>query len=213
MVKIYAIYSEFSSEPLAVIRTDGGVVDFATDNTNGEITHGVLERDIPKQQQFAALQAKIEDSSHLKLVEKIPDKPFYMLRYTLDNGDVVEVTADGASCFLNGEMLTNFEKNALFDALRTGALKVSSKTDPQNAIPFAPPSPKPEQPETKHSPETIEAFHKGMRAATEEGLLARNSDSHREKELENLLKPYYNEIDPSEMGFMKSLLGSIKHRK
>jgi hypothetical protein len=213
MVKIYAIYSEYSSEPLAVIRTDGGVVDFATDNTNGEITHGVIEKDIPKQQQFAALQAKIADTSHLKMVEKTPDKPFYMLRYTLNNGDVVEITADGLSCFLNGEMLTHFEKNALFDAIRTGAIKVVGKTDYKDAIPFGMPVPKKEPADIKYSPEQIEKFHKKMEESLQDEYDRRGTEEYKNQQIFDLLKPYYLDLDPSEVEFCKHFLKTINYRR
>jgi hypothetical protein len=61
-----------------------------------------------------------------------------LLRYVLDNGDVVEVTTDGHTAILNGKLLGSEEKSALFVAIKRGEIKVARKADPSKPIPVFP---------------------------------------------------------------------------
>lgn len=131
-MKVYLITSEVSSTPLAEVRTTGpgGRVDFTVDNTEGALpaqVNGSYDR----------LEQIVSRSSHLRM--KAPTKATAnLVRYIMDNGDVVEMTTDGLTCLLNGEMLDDERKRALFNAIRTGQLKVARKADSAVTVATAP---------------------------------------------------------------------------
>lgn len=130
-MKVIVIKSDHSEVPLAEVRTDGRVLDFVVDNTNGRL---------PKlfQNSYQHMQRIVSNSSHMTM--EIPQKATVnLLRYVLDNGDVAEITSDGHTVLLNGTLLTPDEKDALFAAVKRGEIKVVRKTDVQQAIPIVNP--------------------------------------------------------------------------
>lgn len=164
-MKIYVVTSDASSTPLAEIRTDGARVEFIVDNTDG-----VLPQEI--QGSFQRLVDLTKGSSHLKLTQ--PDKATVnLIRYVMDNGDVVEITSDGKTCMLNGELLDEKQKMSLFSAIRRGELKVARKSDRPTPVVPTPSG------EEKHE-QKPEEF--GKRTKDVISLLAYQHD--RQKELE-----------------------------
>ena len=130
MIKIYIVTSRHSELPLAEVRTDGVGLDFVVDNTDGRLPQMVRKS-------FKRLKEIVFKSSHLHLDE--PTKPTaHLLRYLLDNGDLIEITTDGKTAILNGKLLQENEKNAIFNAVRSGELKVAQRTNLQSAIPILP---------------------------------------------------------------------------
>jgi hypothetical protein len=134
-MRVLVIKSDYSEVPLAEVREAGGIIDFIVDNTNGKLPKTV-GRSMQK------LSDLVKKSSHMSLEE--PKKATVnLLRYVMDNGDVVEITTDGHTAMLNGNLLSQEEKEALFQAVRRGDIKVTRKTDIQQAIPIMPASDKP----------------------------------------------------------------------
>lgn len=129
MFKVYKLISSNSKYPLAEIRTDGKSIDVFTDNTNGKLTQKVKT--------LQQLLRYVKNSSILKLIED-SSPTVNLLRYVLDNGDVVEITTDGHTAILNGRFLGQEEKNALFIAIKRGDINVSRKADPTKPIPVFP---------------------------------------------------------------------------
>ena len=129
-MKVYVITSNTSKTPLVEFRTDGNGLDFVVDNTDGKFPAMVGNS-------FAKVKALIANSSNLNMEE--PKGPTaHVLRYLLENGDVVEITTDGRTAILNGRLLEEAEKNALFAAIRGGELKVSRRADTATPIPVMP---------------------------------------------------------------------------
>jgi hypothetical protein len=131
MMQVYVITSDVSSTPLAEVRTDGNRVEFIVDNTDG-----VLPQEVGGS--YERLMKLANGSSHIRLQQ--PQKATVnLIRYVMDNGDVVEITSDGRTCMLNGELLDEARKNALFVAIRRGEIKVARKADkPVPVIPTQP---------------------------------------------------------------------------
>lgn len=127
-MKIFVIKSSHSEVPLAEIRTDGRVLDFVVDNTNGKLPRLF-------QNNYETMIKIVSNSSHLD-IEQPKQATVNLLRYLMDNGDVVEITSDGHTVILNGNLLGQPEKDALFAAFRRGEIKVSRKTDIQQALPI-----------------------------------------------------------------------------
>jgi hypothetical protein len=67
----------------------------------------------------------------------------------MDNGDVVEITTDGHTAILNGNLLSLEEKQALFAAIKSGELKVARKADMSAPIPVFPEEKRPEMKKVK----------------------------------------------------------------
>lgn len=129
-MELYVITSEYSDIPLAEIRTDGRSLEFTVDNTNGKLPAS-LGND------FSRLKKIINSSHHLRMSHP-QDATLGLLRYSLENGDIIEVTTDGKSCLLNGDLLQEQEKDALFYAIANGHLKVKEKADLSRPIPILP---------------------------------------------------------------------------
>src|SRR5271157_5333002 len=129
-MKLFTITSEYSKAPLAEIRTDGRRLEFIVDNTAGML---------PKmaQNSFQVLEHIVSQSSHLEMHEPVVPT-VSLLRYILDNGDVVEVTADGKTALVNGRLLNPQEQKALFDSIKRKELKVTRRADMANAVPVMP---------------------------------------------------------------------------
>jgi len=118
-METYIIKSTESKVIVAKIRTDGKRVQFILDNTKGEL---------PKKagDDFSKLQNFIHQSSHLEL-QKDDLKNYSIIRYLLNNGDVVEVTNDLKTMFVNGTLLSDIEKQQLLNLLATNQLQVASQ--------------------------------------------------------------------------------------
>jgi hypothetical protein len=127
-MKVYQVISETSEVPLAEIRTDGNAVDFVVDNTEGQLPADVKNS-------FARLKQIVRSSHHMTLRE--PKGPTVnLLRYVLDNGDVIEITTDGSTCMLNGQLLDEAQKKSLYNAIRSRQLNVSAR--PSEPVPVMP---------------------------------------------------------------------------
>ncbi len=136
-MKIFVVKSDYSEVPLAEIRTDGRVLDFVVDNSHGKLP-ALFQNSYQKM-----IQAT-QKSSHLTL-EQPKKATVNLLRYVMDNGDVVEITSDGHTCMLNGDIIDQDTKDALFAAVKRGELKVARKTPIQQALPLLPTQEAPEQ--------------------------------------------------------------------
>lgn len=140
-MKIFVIKSDHSDVPLAEIRTDGRVLDFVVDNTDGKLPELF-------QNSYQRMIQVVQKSSHMQ-IEQPKKATVNLLRYVMDNGDVVEITSDGHTCMLNGDLIDQDTKDALFAAVKRGDIKVARKTDVQEALPIMP-TPQPvEQPPLK----------------------------------------------------------------
>jgi len=118
-METYIIKSIESKVIVAKIRTDGKRVQFILDNTKGELPKKVGD-------DFSNLQNLINQSSHLEL-QKDDLKNYSIIRYLLNNGDVVEVTNDLKTMFVNGTLLSDTEKQKLLNLLATNQLQVASQ--------------------------------------------------------------------------------------
>jgi hypothetical protein len=136
-MKIFVIKSDYSDVPLAEIRTDGRVLDFVVDNTNGKLPDLF-------QNSYQRMIQVVQKSSHLT-IEQPKKATVNLLRYVMDNGDVVEITSDGHTCMLNGDLIDQETKDALFAAIKRGDIKVARKTDIQEALPIVSTPPLAEQ--------------------------------------------------------------------
>lgn len=139
-MKVYRITSDRSSVPLAEIRESNGQIEFIVDNTNGSLPKAVGGK-------YEKLLQMVNESSHLSMHEP-QEATAHLLRYVLSNGDVVEITTDGKTAVLNGRLLIQEEKNALFQAIKTGQLSIARKADlaaPQPVLPAMQSFPKPTQ--------------------------------------------------------------------
>lgn len=146
-MKIFVVKSDYAETPLAEIRTDGRVLDFVVDNTNGKL---------PKmfQNSYQKMIEAVDKSSHMTL-EQPKKATVNLLRYLMDNGDVVEITSDGHTCMLNGDIVDQDTKDALFAAVKRGEIKVSRKTPIQEALPILPTQQAPEQEPAKPTKVTM----------------------------------------------------------
>jgi hypothetical protein len=196
-MKIVVIKSDHSEVPLAEIRTDGQVLDFVVDNTDGQLPQLF-------QNSYERMTNIVGKSSHLQISE--PEKATVnLLRYVMNNGDVVEITSDGHTVILNGSLLSIEEKNALFEAFRRGELRVSSKTDIQQAIPIMPTSPKITAPIEKQmiSPAIMQVIRKDQQKKDQDMMLA-SKDFDQEIEDADL-------SGAEDAGWVKKLLYHLKY--
>jgi len=129
-MQIYAIKSIYNAVPLAEIRTDGKRIEFIVDNTGGKLPK-TFDGDFEKAKKIVA------KSHHIKMEHPQENVPG-LLRYVLENNDIIEMTTDGKTSLLNGELLTGQEKEALFYALSNGHLKVKQKADLESPIMIKP---------------------------------------------------------------------------
>lgn len=203
MIKIYVITSLHSSVPLAEIRTDGNKLDFIVDNTDGKLPKTVKNS-------FTRLQQIVSKSSHMHMDE--PTKPTaHLLRYLLDNGDLIEITTDGKTAVLNGKLLQENEKNAIFNAIKTGDLKVARRTNLHAAVPILP-TKKPQIKEEAKRPTGNTALL-NLIAENNNKILKekRQSNSNYDSELE---KMDLSDLDtPDDEGVCRNMLYYIKYGK
>ena len=154
MIELYVITSKHSNTPLAEIRTDGRNIDWVLDNTNGHLPQtagGSYEK----------LKSIIESSSHLEMTTP-EEATVGLLRYSLENGDIVEITTDGKTAQLNGQLMPEDEKFGLMSAIASGKIKVKNKADistPLQLIPKAK-QPKKEVPAEPAGDEEIKAIQR-----------------------------------------------------
>jgi len=129
-MELYVIRSEHHETPLAEIRTDGRNIDWIVDNSRGKLKQ-VAQGD------FEALKAFIDKTSHM--IMEVPEGPTPgLLRYSLENGDIVEITTDGKTAMLNGSVLEYEHKMALMSAINSGQLKVKGRADLKTPLPIKP---------------------------------------------------------------------------
>lgn len=127
-MKLYTLTSDYYSLPLAEIRTDGKSIEFTVDNTEGrmpKITGNKLSK----------LLEVVSKSHHLHL-EQTKNPTIGLYPFLLENGDVIKITSDGKTALLNGNLLNEIEKQALFHALQTKQLKVKNKPNVGSPIPI-----------------------------------------------------------------------------
>lgn len=134
-MKILVIKSITDDLPMAEIRTDGRVIEYIVDNTHGELPEETGNS-------YGKLMRLLHLSSYLRAEEPKELGGLSLLRYVMNNGDSVEMTTDGKTALVNGKLLSQPEKQALFDAVRSGKLQVSRKADITNPIPILPITPK-----------------------------------------------------------------------
>jgi hypothetical protein len=196
-MKVYVIKSVNSDIPLAEIRTDGRSVDFIVDNTEGQLPSKVGNS-------LEALKKYLKSSS-IYLEE--PTQPTaHLIRYVLSNGDVAEITTDGKTCLLNGNLLTEQEKYALFDAIKRKEIQVSRKSDD-----IQPVLPKAQKPLEEIKPKQL---HPTIQSQMKEYF------EEKRKQLEKSTPDMDHEIEDSvakmagdrqEVGFVRDLLYWLKH--
>lgn len=173
-MKIFVITSETSPTPLAEVRTDGNRVDFVVDNTEGSLPAAIKGS-------YDRLAQMCRGSSHLRMTEP-KQATVNLLRYVMSNGDVIEITSDGRTCQLNGQLIDENAKNALFQAIRRGDLKVARKTD--EPVPVVPTPPQAAQTEQ----EKVEIGHRSRE------VIQMLADMHRKQK--ELQETYTSQSDP-----------------
>ena len=133
-MKLYVIKSDHDSTPLAEVRTDGNAVEYTVDNTDGAL---------PAQsgKSFQKLAAIVAKSSHMSM-EETQGPTVGLLRYELNNGDIIEITTDARTVMLNGRLLTDAEKRAVKDSIDRGEIQIARKADPTAPTPVLPTPPK-----------------------------------------------------------------------
>lgn len=209
-LKTYKIVSSHDSVPLAQIRTDGQVVEFIVDNTNGSLPSQLKSMDERKSTMMPNLQKIVSGAYHLKLEEDDSFVP-QVMRYILENGDVAEITTDGLTAALNGELLTDDEKRALFDAIKRGEIKVA-KDENTNGQPVPAGTPampiKPSAPEKK--PLVSREFIQGLAKVHEEQAKQKSKASaNHDPDIENM--EFSDEV--ADKGFAKNLAYILKYGK
>jgi hypothetical protein len=165
-MKVFVVKSDYSEVPLVEVREEGGIIDFVVDNTSGRIPAKVGRS-------YQQLLQYVGKSSHLSIEE--PKKATVnLLRYVMSNGDVVELTSDGHTCVLNGQLLSQEEKDALFDSFRRGEIKVARKTDVQEALPVLPSNRLQPRREMKHeiNPQVMDMIENDQRTKDKERMMA-----------------------------------------
>lgn len=196
-MQVFNLLSDHSDVPLASIRSVGGMFDIVVDNTDGKIMRLAGNS-------FQKLSDLVSRSSHLRLEPSNEPMP-HVLRYLLNNGDVIEITSDGKTALVNGELLDEDEKAELFEAVKSGALAVDDKpTDAMPAQPVMPISePKPvEPPQAGLNP----AIMSKMRQQSEQRAQERErSNANYDESIENA---NYNTENPE---YTKALAYNLKY--
>lgn len=123
------LISANSEHALGEVRTDKRLVDWVVDNTDGKLT--------AKIKTYQQLLSYVKSATYLKL-EPSRDATPNLLRYVLDNGDVVEITTDQKTVILNNELLDEPSKRALMQAIVNKDLQVSVKADPSKPVQVMP---------------------------------------------------------------------------
>ncbi len=140
-MQLFIITSDYSKLPLAELRTDGKNIDWIIDNSNGKLSRMA-------QGNFQILSSIIEKSSHMKL-EHPTQATVGLLRYSLENGDIIEITTDGKTAMLNGSLIAEEEKIALMSLIGSGKIKVKGKANLASPMPIRRMPKQPPQEESK----------------------------------------------------------------
>lgn len=127
-MQLFVITSDHSKIPLAELRTDGKNIDWIIDNSNGKLSRMA-------QGNFQILSSIIDKSSHMKLAHPT-EATVGLLRYSLENGDIIEITTDGKTAMLNGSIIAPEEKNALMGLIQSGKIKVKGKANIAAPLPI-----------------------------------------------------------------------------
>ena len=191
------VLSANSEHALGECRTDKKAVDWIVDNTDGKLS---------KIKTYEQLLKYVKRSTYLKL-QPSHDATANLLRYVLNNGDVVEVTTDGRTAILNGNLLTAEEKDALMFAISNKDLQVAHKSDPSKPVQVMPKiNVSDKQEELKSgglSPDVIKA----MEASDQKSQKARNtSNEYYDHDIET--GDYRGAEDPE---YVKQMLYKMKY--
>jgi len=179
MMELYVITSTHSPVPLAEVRTDGTNIDWILDNTRGKLIRmsgGVWER----------LKFIIEQSSHLEM--KTPSEATVgLLRYSLENGDIVEITTDGKTAQLNGQIISEGEKSVLMQAISSGQIKIKGKADIARPMVIAPQTKTPEMEEERKSEKVTESYLSSVERSRGKAESAASTDNEKyDKKIESI---------------------------
>lgn len=195
-MELYVIKSMYSKMPLAEIRTDGKNIDWIMDNTNGKLA-ATAKGD------FVRLKNAVDKSHHLEMTA--PDKnTLGILRYSLENGDIVEMTTDGKTALLNGKLMSEAEKAGLMSAIASGKVKVKNKADIGSPLPIAPKIiPENEKPSEKMD----DGIHKAIKKMHKKREAVNYGDSrYRDQRIDSM---DFSETECPEMG--RQLLYLLKY--
>jgi len=118
-MKLLKVQSRLTGETLAQLRAVQDEVQVVSDKTNGMISQ-VFESGLTTGKQ------KLDRSSALALVQD--DTGIQIHRYLLANGDLVQITSDGVTVVLNGQILDEDYKQRLLQALAEQQLTVIQKS-------------------------------------------------------------------------------------
>lgn len=128
-MEILVITSKYHKQPLAEIRTDGSNIEWIFDATDGKL-NDMAQGDINR------LKEVIGKSSYLD-IHSPEDSSVGMLRYMMENGDIVEVTTDGKTAILNGMILDDQKKKTLMQLINSGKLKVKTRARLEDPVTVA----------------------------------------------------------------------------
>lgn len=199
-LETYILTSDYSAKPLAAMRVVGDKYEILEDNSDGQVER--LARG-----SFRRLCLAVDKSSHLKLAKDDRPVPQYH-RYMLNNGDVAEITTDGLTVLLNGELLNEEEKQTLLNMLASNQLTVRHGRDDQQAhtvMPKIKAAPKEEKPLTSRlNPGLMDGIRADRNA---QKLLDDQSSVHYDPRIENA---EFDTLDPS---FTKTLAYGLKYGK
>lgn len=200
MIQHFIVKSTASPKVLCEFRTDGNSIEYMVDNTDGNIQMMLGKN-------FAEAKEAIRNSSHITM-EPSTKRTHGYFRYLLDNGDTVEITADGLTCLVNGQLVNEQQKNILMDAIVSGQVTVKNKANinsPTIVPPYRRPAPAPKK-EIDHSQMAfMRALNKNYATMEEEEKEASSDFDHRIERAD-----YSNSEDPS---FSKSLGYLVTHGK
>lgn len=198
MLKTYNLLSSGSSYPLAQIRTDGNNISIVSDNTPDGLASKVKT--------FKDLVRLVNKSSVLSL-EEGTDTIIHILRYVMDNGDVVEMTEDGKTAILNGTLLNESEQNALFEAIKRKEINVAHKTDSSSPIQMLPPMKVMPKAESSQSTEISKGMLESIKRSQSQLQSIRSmSTKSYDYEIEN-----GNYDDSEDPAYVKKMLYKLKY--
>lgn len=202
-MKVYVVKSLTSTTPLAEVRTDGNKVEFVVDNTDGKLPAMVGDS-------FEKLKAYVSKTSNLDL-EEPKAATAHIFRYLMDNGDVVEITTDGRTAILNGRLLAEAEKNALFGAIRSGEIKVSRRADTAAPIPIIPKAKQEDQSSKLIDPQPLDRSLIAMAREQNEAVARMQSQANRanDGQIESM---DLSELDtPDDEAMTRGMLYYVRH--
>lgn len=202
-MQIYVIKSEVSSTPLAEVRTDGRKCEFLVDNTKGKLPRAAGTS-------FDRLKQIVDSSSHMSM-EEAKNSTVGLLRYIMTNGDIVEMTTDGKTALLNDELLSEEEKNALFQAISTGELTVAHRADPSKPIPVMPSPGNGGRPVQVEPSEDTKLDIDKINDLKDYEERQRKDRERSNKYFDETIEKSAQEYKPSERGLFKHLFAALKY--